>query len=334
MTDDKQHRWQNSRFVVILLLKLAVAVVLIAVATREVSWPETLNRLLALDTRYLLLAALVMTVQIAFMSIRLHTVMVAIHHPAHHRCCLRAVGGMLAFNPFLPAGIGGDGARIWILSAGRLDTVKLTTVGIAIDRVVALFGLVVLIALLLPPTATVLGTSGDPLARTVLSALILAIAVTAVGWLIVVAVRIVPAWLVRWRLGEKIVRVWGTVRQVLARPQPALGAVGLAMMAHVMSIAAILALCRAAGVDAPALTLAALTTPVLLLINIPVSIGGWGLREAGMVSALAIIAVPAEPAFLVGAVFGLLQLGQAAVGGLILMMVRPSAKHAAAHELA
>ena len=79
----------------------------------------------------------------------------------------------------------------------------------------------------------------------------------------------------------------------------ALGCVALAMRLSVADTASILLV-------APS---------VVLLALVPVSLGGWGVREAAMVFALGPLGVPADQALVVSVLFGLMLLAQALCGG-------------------
>ena len=58
--------------------------------------------------------------------------------------------------------------------------------------------------------------------------------------------------------------------------------------------------------------------PVFLMAALPVSVGGWGTREAAAVAALAPFGVPAALAVGIGLLYGVFALGQGALGALAL----------------
>jgi len=60
------------------------------------------------------------------------------------------------------------------------------------------------------------------------------------------------------------------------------------------------------GADIPARALFVLTPPVILSLALPISLGGWGVREAAMIAALGTIGVPADVALKISLMFGLL----------------------------
>ena len=72
----------------------------------------------------------------------------------------------------------------------------------------------------------------------------------------------------------------------------------------------------ALGVTQPAAVWAWAVAPVFLMAALPVSVGGWGTREAAAVAALAPFGVAAPAAVGVGVIYGLYGLAQGALGAL------------------
>jgi len=61
---------------------------------------------------------------------------------------------------------------------------------------------------------------------------------------------------------------------------------------------------------------------VLLIAMVPISVGGWGLREGGMVISLAVFGIGTTDAATLSVVFGLLQLVVGLAGG-VFVLSRP-----------
>ncbi len=91
---------------------------------------------------------------------------------------------------------------------------------------------------------------------------------------------------------------------------------------QVLSAAALAAGGMALGVVLPALVWAWAMAPVFLMAALPLSVGGWGTREAAAVAALAPFGVAAPAAVGVGMIYGLYGLAQGALGALALGLPR------------
>jgi hypothetical protein len=76
-------------------------------------------------------------------------------------------------------------------------------------------------------------------------------------------------------------------------------------------------LSQSQALGVPFLDFAMLMPPVMLLVALPVSAGGWGVREGAMVAALALVGVGREPALLLSIELGLLWTLVALPGGAI-----------------
>ncbi|MGH6954858.1 MAG: lysylphosphatidylglycerol synthase domain-containing protein, partial [Alphaproteobacteria bacterium] len=83
-----------------------------------------------------------------------------------------------------------------------------------------------------------------------------------------------------------------------------LGAIALTIFIHVMVAVSVLVLSRSLGLGATLVDCVALVPPVLLLMTLPISIAGWGVREGSMVVAFGLIGVEATDALALSLLFG------------------------------
>ena len=123
-----------------------------------------------------------------------------------------------------------------------------------------------------------------------------------------------PALLRRWG-----VRWVAPLRAAAQRPDfnRQMGWQALASAAvQLLSAAALAGGGLALGVQLPLAAWAFAIAPVFLMAALPVSVGGWGTREAAAVASLAPFGVAAPAAVGVGVIYGLYQLAQGAMGAL------------------
>ena len=123
-----------------------------------------------------------------------------------------------------------------------------------------------------------------------------------------------PALLRRWG-----VRWLAPLRAAAQRPDfnRQMGWQALASAAvQVLSAAALAGGGLALGVQLPLAAWAFAIAPVFLMAALPVSVGGWGTREAAAVAALAPFGVAAPAAVGVGLIYGVYALAQGALGAL------------------
>lgn len=136
-----------------------------------------------------------------------------------------------------------------------------------------------------------------------------------------------PALLRRWG-----VRWLAPLRAAAQRPDfnRQMGWQALASAAvQLLSAAALAAGGLALGVQLPLAAWAFAIAPVFLMAALPVSVGGWGTREAAAVASLAPFGVAAPAAVGVGVIYGLYQLAQGAMGALAFGLPGQSAREGA-----
>ncbi len=108
-----------------------------------------------------------------------------------------------------------------------------------------------------------------------------------------------------------------TARRVLWR-RPTAWQVGMFSVAiHMITVLGVLAVTQALDLAIPFWNLFLVVLPVLLIIMIPVSIAGWGVREGAMIVAFGYVGLPQDQALAVSILLGLVLLGVGALGGLV-----------------
>ena len=224
----------------------------------------------------------------------------------------------MGLNALLPgAVVGGDLYRAMALRRTGQDTAAAGW-SVVLDRVSGLWMLCAMGGLGAAACADVLAPwlrlPAGAFAMLTLAATLLWL---ALPWALPLLLRWSPArlqggWLVPLRLAvarPHFRRLW--VGQALA-----------SAAVQVLSAAALAAGGMALGVALPALVWAWAIAPVFLMAALPLSVGGWGTREAAAVAALAPFGVAAPAAVGVGMIYGLYGLVQGALGALALGLPR------------
>jgi uncharacterized membrane protein YbhN (UPF0104 family) len=99
-------------------------------------------------------------------------------------------------------------------------------------------------------------------------------------------------------------------------------ATALAMLSQFLACLAVYMLARAAGVDVSLLLCLVLMPTILFATMLPISIGGWGVRESAMVYLFTAASVPSADALALSIQFGLLTLVAALPGVLFIPINR------------
>ncbi|WP_434715170.1 flippase-like domain-containing protein (plasmid) [Rhizobium sp. YTUHZ045] len=220
----------------------------------------------------------------------------------------------LFYNQALPSPIPGDAARIFGAIKYGL-TITEATLGVVMDRILTLFGLAVvaLIGLIIMrgfyghdfPIPHLVELTALGVAGTIASALVF-------SWRRHFFVRFLPAKL--HALTEALAAFLSHRRM--------LGIFLLTLVIHGLSVVSLEILVLGLGLPLDWGQATAAFPPVLLIAMVPISVGGWGLREGGMILSLAVFGIGTTDAATLSVVFGLLQLVIGLAGG-VFVLSRP-----------
>jgi uncharacterized membrane protein YbhN (UPF0104 family) len=196
----------------------------------------------------------------------------------------------------LPTSVGGDVGRVWQGRRHGLDLGGGAIAGFA-DRLVGLGALLLLVAVCLPFG---FGSWLSGLAA------LLAIAISAGFGLLLIRLP------VSGRLGA-----------LLARPGTMAAVLGGSLAAHVVAAAIAGLLARGMGVELSFGAALVAFPAVMLAALLPVSVGGWGVRELAAVPLLGAVGLAPDAAAAVALAFGLTQIVAALFGTAALTLPGP-----------
>jgi glycosyltransferase 2 family protein len=291
-----------------LLLRIAVSAALLAGVVWLVEGDALLARLRDLEPIWALIALAISLPQMLLLAFRWRLTAARLGLPLPFGAALSEYYLGVFLNQLIPGGVMGDVSRAWRHGRAAPETSLSAgpTLGPAVRAVIlerasgqAITVLVAALSFLALPLAagiraqTMLVT-GAGLAALVVAALILR----------------------RLRVAETI---WRDVRAALLARDVVF--VQLLTSALVMGtyVAVYLAAARAVGVSTPFVVLAPLVAPVLLSMLIPVTIAGWGLREATAAALWSAVGLTAEDGVAISAAYGLLVLASTLPGAIVLI---------------
>ncbi len=215
------------------------------------------------------------------------------------------------FNQTLPSSIGGDAVRLWLVARGGAGW-RAATYSIFVDRAIGLIALAIIIVASLPWSYRLIT---DPNGRSALLLVDFAALAGGVGFLVLG--RLPWPWLKRW---------WGTHhlhacsvianRVIFSRKRGPKIAV-LSLLVHVLAV--VIAWCVVQSIAAPVMfsQIFQLVPPVMLITMLPISIAGWGVREATMGLAFGYAGLMTNEGVNVSLLFGAVSFVVGAFGGLV-----------------
>ncbi len=217
------------------------------------------------------------------------------------------------FNNALPSTVGGDGVRIWRATTLGLP-VGASISGVLLDRVTGLTGLFILVAVGQP---LLYARIDDAATRIAFAAILLA---GVAGIALLILARHIPKQLIPTPLHDGIDKLSEATHAAYLRPAISLPVLGLSVFVHGLIVLSVYVIAIGIGVDVGMFESLVLVPAVILLSTLPVSIGGWGLREGLMVVALGLAGVAADAALTVSILFGLAQIVAGLPGGVLWLM--------------
>ena len=189
--------------------------------------------------------------------------------------------------------------------------------GVLLDRVTTLVALVLWILVSVPWLSARLGDTVPWGAWPVLAG-----AMAAILGAMTLLDRLPASWR-RGPLTRGVAALAQDTRRLYLVPRHAAAVMGLALLSHGMLVVMAYVLSQAVGSGIGLVDCLLLFPLVVLASAVPISIGGWGVREGAMVAAFGLAGVSAESALVTSVLFGLLVTGISLPGGVMVFSGRP-----------
>ncbi len=297
-------------------MKFTVSAGLLYFAFSRISFSIVGERFAQLQVGWLALAAAIALFQVGLGGIRWLRIVLACGVPLSVPQALRVNMIATFFNQVLPSTVGGDAARILMLARAGAGWRKATN-SVLIDRFIGVLVLALLVAggqywsfTLIP----------DPLPRLVLLLVGLGSIAGAVFFLLLGSWH----WLQRWQVTRYLADLSILARKILFSRAVSPEILLLSLLIHFMTVATAWSLAHAVAARLGFLDAFLLVLPVVLIATIPVSIGGWGVREAALVLAFSYAGLPQGDGLVISVLLGVVMFAVGIVGGAV-WLISPKA---------
>lgn len=289
------------------LVKFAVSAGILVLLLRGQDLSSLKADLLAVDPNVLALAVLLLFGQTFVLCHRWILILRTMNVPLGWLPGWRILIVSTFFNQVLPAG--GDAVRIWMLRRHGVQWSQ--TIGsIVADRFLALLalGFIVLAGMpfLLPRVRD----------NSLLFAIVAVLAAACLGAIALVTLDRWPPRIIT-AVPARIVQLAMLVGAPLLAAEGRAMLIGSAIVVHLITVATCYVL--AIGLEAPLSALDAFVLVPLVILSsaVPISIGGWGVREGAMVAALGLAGIASDKALAISVLLGLGGLIVGLLGGLV-----------------
>ena len=215
------------------------------------------------------------------------------------------------FNQTLPSSIGGDAVRLWLVARGGAGW-RAATYSIFVDRAIGLIALAIIIVASLPWSYRLIT---DPNGRSALLLVDFAALAGGVGFLVLG--RLQWSWLKRWWATHHLHACAVIANRVIFSRKRGPKVAVLSLLVHVLAV--VIAWCVVQSIAAPVMfnQIFQLLPPVMLITMLPISIAGWGVREATMGLAFGYAGLMTNEGVNISLLFGMVSFMVGAFGGLV-----------------
>lgn len=292
--------------------RVAVSVGLLYLGLRGINFAVIQSRLSQINLLWIALAIAVTIFQIFIGAPRWREI---------SDLCLAPLGGNLKafrynmigsfFNQTLPSSIGGDAVRTWLVNCTGAGW-RAATYSVLTDRAVGLIALALIIVASLPRSYSMIGDAKGRLALVLVD---FASLTCGLGFLLLGHLQ--WAWLKSWWPTRHVHACSVIANEVIFSKRSGPKIAVLSLTIHALTV--VIAWCCVRAIDAPGNfeQLFVVTLPIILITMMPISIAGWGVREASMTVAFGYAGLAQTDGTVVSILFGAVYFIVGALGGLV-----------------
>jgi glycosyltransferase 2 family protein len=308
------------RGVAVLAGKFAVSAACFWYVSTRISWSAFADAATTINPAWVMFALGLMILQIPLVALRWAEIVGALAPAVKDtgRVRMLAITWIGIFSGQVVPNLFGEIVRVWMLVDLGVEW-RTGLASVVIDRAIGVLVLVALafVAFLVPPPLTQLGGHRADI-------LLVLGAVLTVGAASLRLARVIGTILVHHRPTVLLGRCAIGVHDMLVQSPARVSIFLLALLAHVLTIAAIWSLARAEGSALPVEDAAVFFAVIGGVAIVPVVIGGWGLREAAVTALLQFQGIPAEKTLALSVSFGVLTFLASLPGAVMWVLYFPS----------
>jgi uncharacterized membrane protein YbhN (UPF0104 family) len=299
------------RRILLSAIKILVSAALLYFALRKANFADLASRIDLGSAGWLALAVAITFLQIFIGVLRWRIVSAECGAPLPLRQAMRYNVIGTFFNQTLPSSIGGDAVRLWLVARSGAGW-RAATYSIFVDRAIGLIALAIIIVASLPWSYHLLA---DAYGRSALALIDFAALAGGAGFLVI---GILPwPWLRQWWVTHHIHACSVIANRVIFKRQNEPTIAILSLLVHFLAV--VIAWCVVQSIAAPVAfeQTFLLIPPVMLITMLPISIAGWGVREATMGLAFGYAGLMTNEGINISLLYGAVSFFVGAIGGLV-----------------
>jgi uncharacterized membrane protein YbhN (UPF0104 family) len=303
-----------------LLLKVIVSLGLITFLINQVDFKEIVNILKNIDITMIIYALILLIIQVFIATIRWQFVLKCQKIEVDYKSILQILWSGLFFNQVMPSSVGGDVIRGYYLKKQGM-TIGEATLGVLLDRLFGVLGLALIVLASLPLLFELVN---DPIAR--IGVLFIALGVSTALLFIFFTDRL-PGNFSHFRVIKGFYSLSQRGRRCISERYNGLIILVISILLHLISVVTVMTISTGLEINVGWGGFLLVIPLVTLMMVVPISIAGWGVREGVMVVGLGYLGVAAEAALALSILYGLLILAVALPGGVVWVFKRSHTKN-------
>ena len=295
-----------------ILLKVIVSLGLITLLVNQVDFNKIVNILKNVDITMIVYALILLIIQVFIATTRWQSVLKCQKIMLDYKNTLQIMWSGLFFNQAMPSSVGGDVIRGYYLKKQGM-TLGRATLGVLMDRLFGMIGLVLLVLASLPLLFELVD---DPIART--GVLFIAVGIS-LALLFIFFTDKLPGNFSHFKIIKGLYSLSREGRHCISN-----GVIILliSILIHLISVIAVMIMATGLGINVEWSGFLLIIPLVTLMMVVPISIAGWGVREGVMVVGFGYLGVVPEAALALSILYGLLMLVVALPGGIVWALKR------------
>jgi uncharacterized membrane protein YbhN (UPF0104 family) len=200
--------------------------------------------------------------------------------------------------------------RLWLF--GHIAGWREATYSVLVERAIGLIALAIIIVGSLPWSYPLITSPKGQAALVIIGAAALA---SSLGFLLIGSLS--WPWLKHWWPLRHVHACGEVANKVLFNTRSGPKVVALSLAIHMLAVAAAWCCVMAIHASASFMQIFLLIPPIMLITMLPISIAGWGVREASMTVAFGYAGLMTAEGTVVSILFGIVTFIAGAIGGLI-----------------
>ena len=290
------------------LLKVIVSLGLITLLVNQVDFNKIVNILKNVDITMIVYALILLIIQVFIATTRWQFVLKCQKIMLDYKNTLKILWSGLFFNQAMPSSVGGDVIRGYYLKKQGI-TLGRATLGVLMDRLFGMVGLVLVVIVSLPLLFDLLN---DPIARS--GVLFIALGIL-LALLTIFFTDKLPGNFSHLRVIRGFYSLSQEGRHCISNNYNGLIIIIISILIHLISVVAVMTTAIGLGINVEWGGFLLMVPLATLIMVIPISIAGWGVREGVMVVGFGYLGVVPEAALALSILYGLLMLVVALPGG-------------------